>query len=149
MSDIDFRTLHLHSEQVPWVSFTGGAEVRVLHARPDEDFIVTQINAPAGTESELHRHLGPVFGWTNSGRWGHDTTYEYRAGTYIFETPMVVHRFHAADEPVDAVFISYGMLERIDPETMEVYKRLGSASILQGYFEACEQQGLPRPNVLA
>jgi quercetin dioxygenase-like cupin family protein len=149
MNQSDIVTLHLHSQDVPWVAFTGGTDVRVLHARPDDDFIVTQIMAPPGAESELHRHLGPVFGWTNSGRWGHDKNYEYRPGTYIFETPNVIHRFHGGDEPTDAVFVSYGMLERLDPDTLEVYKRLGPTEILAGYFQACEEQGLPRPNVLA
>jgi 2,4'-dihydroxyacetophenone dioxygenase len=142
-------TLHNHSSSVPWVDFDGGTRVRILHARPSEDFIVTQIHAPPGSESRLHRHLGPVFGWTNEGRWGHDHTFEYSPGTYIFETPGVNHRFYAGDNHVEAIFVSYGILEFINPETLEVSGSLDSAGTLNYYMEMCEKAGLPRPNVLA
>ena len=142
-------TLHNHSDDIPWVEFGGGTKVRVLHARPSEDFIVTQIQAAPRSETRLHRHLGPVFGWTNEGRWGHDLTYEYRPGTYVFEPPGVIHKFHAGNEPVEAVFVSHGVLEYIDPKTLEVTEKLTVEDTLNYYLHACDQQGLARPNVLA
>lgn len=141
-------TLHLHSNEIPFVDFGTGTKVRILHARPSEDFVVTQIHADPGCSQQLHRHLGPVFGWTVEGRWGHDHSYEYRPGTYIFETPGVIHKFHAGDKPVNAVFVGYGNLEYIDEATLEVTKAVTSAGILEYYLQMCEQAGLPRPNVL-
>ena len=148
MTPPEMLTLHNHSDRIPWVDFGGGTRVRVLHARPAEDFIVTQIQAAPGSETQLHRHLGPVFGWTNEGRWGHDRTFEYKPGTYIFEPPGVIHKFYAGADPVDAIFVSHGALEYIDPETLEVTNRLTVEATLNYYLQACEQQGLPRPDVL-
>lgn len=149
MNQSDFSTLHLHSQDIPWVNFGGGTSVRILHARPSEDFVVTQIKAEPGAESALHRHLGPVFGWTNEGRWGHDRNYEYRPGTYIFETPGVIHKFLGGDKLIDAVFVSYGVMEHIDEDTLEVTQRLNSADVVKHYMQACEQTGVGRPNILS
>jgi 2,4'-dihydroxyacetophenone dioxygenase len=145
---IEYDTLHLHADDVPFVTFQGATKTRVLHARPDEDFVVAQILAPPGEKSGLHKHNGPVFGWTNRGTWGHDERFEYRPGTYIFETPGVPHRFHAGPSEVDAVFVSYGTLDMLDPETAEVVATVSVASALRAYLEGCEAAGLSRPNVL-
>lgn len=149
MKPSDLITLHRHSDEVPFVAFGGGTNVRILHARPSEGFVVTQVKADPGAESKLHRHLGPVFGWTLDGRWGHDHTYEYRPGTYIFETPGVIHKFYGGDKTIDAIFISHGVLEFIDEDTMEVAASLAPDMIVKQYMEACEKAGVGRPNILA
>jgi quercetin dioxygenase-like cupin family protein len=149
MDSSHLATLHLHSKDIPWVDFGDGANVRILHARPSEDFVVTEILANPGWESKLHRHLRPVFGWTLDGRWGHDRTYEYRPGTYIFETPGVIHKFYGGDKPVNAVFVSYGSLEFIDENTREVIQSLAPEMIVKQYMEACEKTGVGRPNILS
>ena len=149
MNPAELVTLHLHSDSIPWVDFGGGTSVRILHARPSENFIVTQINADPGSESQLHRHLGPVFGWTVEGRWGHDRTYEYRPGTYIFETPGVLHKFLGGDQPINAVFMSFGILEFVDEDTQEVIQSLGPEAVVQHYMQKCEELGLGRPNILS
>jgi 2,4'-dihydroxyacetophenone dioxygenase len=145
---IEYDTLHLHADDVPFVTFQGATKTRVLHARPDEGFVVTQILAPPGDKSALHQHNGPVFGWTNRGTWGHDDRFEYRPGTYIFETPGVPHRFHAGPDEVDAVFVSFGTLDMLDPQSGDVVATLTAASALEAYLQGCEAAGLPRPNVL-
>ena len=144
----DLSTLHIHSEDIPWVEFFDGVAVRILHARPSEDFVVTQIKAQPGAESGLHRHLKPVFGWTVSGHWGHDRNYEYRPGTYIFEPQGIIHKFLAGSEPVNAVFISHGTLEQIDPETLEVTQSISPAEYVEHYLTACEKAGHGRPPIL-
>lgn len=149
MNQNDFSTLHLHSDDIPWIEFFDGVKVRILHARPAEDFVVTQIQSSPGAESGLHRHLGPVFGWTVSGHWGHDHNYEYRPGTYIYETPGVIHKFLAGSEPVDAVFISHGTLEQIDPNTLEPTQSISPTDYVENYLAACEKAGMGRPNFLS
>tara|TARA_R110000782_G_scaffold127769_1_gene219382 strand:- start:28474 stop:28923 length:450 start_codon:yes stop_codon:yes gene_type:complete len=144
----DLTTMHIHSDNIPWIDFLGGVPIRILHARPKEDFVVSQIRARPGSESGLHRHLGPVFGWTVSGHWGHDRNYEYRPGTYIFEPPGVIHKFLAGSEPVDAVFISHGTLEQIDPITLEVSQTVSPTAYLENYMAACEKAGHGRPDIL-
>src|SRR5262245_51802255 len=86
------RTLHVPPDTIPFAQYGDAGTplgVRVLHARPSEGFIVTQMHAPPGAVSDLHRHLGPVFGWTTAGAWGHDRDHAYVPGSYIFETPGV------------------------------------------------------------
>jgi quercetin dioxygenase-like cupin family protein len=149
----DLTTLHIHGDDVPWVQIghieKGSVEMRVLHAPVSGEFLVTQARVGPGVVSSLHRHIGPAFAYTTLGRWGHDDTYAYRPGTYVFETPGVLHRFYSGQEPITEVtFVSYATLEFIDPDTLEVIGTETPADPVRRYFEACEEAGLPRPNVL-
>jgi quercetin dioxygenase-like cupin family protein len=144
------NTLHLHEDDVPWVSYQRAGVVssrRMLHVRPDEDLAVTQLRCDAGVVGALHRHHGPVFALTESGTWGHDTSFRYRHGTYVYETPGVVHRFLSGPESVTATFISIGNIDILDDDGALVSCYTPSG-MLAAYFEACEAQGLPRPDVL-
>src|SRR5207249_2557420 len=129
---------HIHSDDVPYVTFRSGVKTRILHASADAEFVVTQGLSPAGTVSELHRHSGPVFGWTNRGSWGHDLNFEYTPGTYIYEIPMAPHRFYGGPEEIDAIFVTFGSFESLDEETGEVIGVATNADLVRGYFEACE-----------
>jgi quercetin dioxygenase-like cupin family protein len=144
------RTLHLSADDVPYVQTSPAAPVRtrVLHARPDEGFVVMQLHASPGVVSSLHVHHGPVFGWTTEGRWGHDDGFAYRPGTYIFETPGVQHRFMSGPDDVEALYVLYGTVDMIDPDSGEVTGTHGPADVVNGYLRACEEAKLPRPNVL-
>lgn len=154
LSASDISTLHMHVDDVPWVSQSGkievdGVESRVLHARPEEGFVVTNIRTGPGVLSPMHRHIGPSFAYTIKGAWGHDTTYSYRTGTYVFETPGVIHRFYSGHEPVtEVIFVVYATLEFIDPESMEVTGTATPFDVVQSYFESCEAAGFGRPNIL-
>jgi hypothetical protein len=82
------------------------------------------------------------------GAWGHDHEYRYRPGTYIFETPSVIHRFVNGKSVTEAVFVSFGDLEFIDPETREVTKLARPQEMLDVYIAASEELGY-KPNVLS
>jgi 2,4'-dihydroxyacetophenone dioxygenase len=149
----DMTTLHIHGDDVPWVSqselASGDVQGRVLHAPEDGSFVVTQLRVGPGVLSALHRHVGPAFAYTSSGAWGHDRTFSYRPGTYVFETPGVTHRFHSGDEPsTEVLFVSYATLEFVDSDTLDVIGSMSPVDIAKKYFEDCEMAGLPRPNVL-
>jgi 2,4'-dihydroxyacetophenone dioxygenase len=149
----DLTTLHVHADEVPWVSqpglASGDIRGRVLHAPEDGSFVVTQLQVGPGVLSGLHRHIGPTFAYTSKGSWGHDTTYRYHPGTYVFETPGVVHRFHSGDEATtEVLFVNYATLEFIDSDSMEVIGSMTPFDIAQKYFEDCEAAGVPRPNIL-
>lgn len=131
------KTLHVNSEELPFVEFQPGTETRLLQVRPSEKLVVTHVRARPGAVSPLHRHPSPVYGWTVSGRWGHDDRYEYRPQSYIFETPGVVHQFINGPVVTEAVFISTGDLEFIDPETLEVAATLSPEAILDQYMDRC------------
>ncbi len=89
-----------------------------------------------------------MLGWTIEGAWGHDRQYLYRPGTYIYETPGVVHRFMNGPGVTRALYIQTGDVENIDPETREVVSVNRIADRIDRYFQALEEAGLPRPNVL-
>src|SRR5207244_3274258 len=97
----------------------------------------------------LHRHLGPVHGFTSEGRWGHDTSFDYRPGSYIYEVPGIIHRFMSGpDGSVQAFFVEYGGIEAIDGGAFEPLVMLGVEERVTLYFNACEAAGLLRPNIL-
>jgi quercetin dioxygenase-like cupin family protein len=151
MSSIEHRiwTGHISCDDVPWIG-TGvdGMEIRLVHYREAEEMTATQMRAAPFTVSSTHRHLGPQHAITYAGCWGHDTNYEYRRGTYIFEPVGVAHKFFSGPEPVDAFFVGYGKSQWIDEETGEAGEPTTVASHVARYFEQCEAQGLPRPNIL-
>lgn len=144
-------TVHVDRDTLPWVSYADGAmsQSRVIHARPEDGLLVTEILVQPGWQSELHRHLGPVYGVTSRGRWGHNRNYLYTPSTYIAELPGVAHRFYNSSVTTQAIFISYGDLERLDPDTQEVVARISPTMILDSYMSQCEARGVPRPNVLS
>ena len=144
------NTLHIDADDVPWVTYERAGVVssrRMLQVRPDENLAVTQLRCDPGVVGALHRHHGPVFALTQSGAWGHDTSFLYHPGTYVYETPGVVHRFLSGPEPVTATFISIGNIDIFD-DAGDLVSCYTPSGMLAAYFEACEAQGLPRPNVL-
>jgi len=142
------RTLHIHSDDVPFVTRAPGWEFRLLHARLDEPLVVSELRAQPGVQSGLHRHLTPVYGWTVEGTWGHDDQFLYRPGTYIYETPGVPHRFMNGPAVTRAVYIRTSGVEQIDPETGAVTSVSVLSDQIDQYFALCEEAGLPRPDVL-
>jgi 2,4'-dihydroxyacetophenone dioxygenase len=143
------KTLHISSQDVPWVSYMEGLENRILHARPSESLIVSQTRFQPNARAGLHKHTGPVFAYTIKGQWSHDPRdFIYKPGTYVYEAIDVFHAFFNGPEVSEVLFINHGGVE-FKPENGEkVGRRLDSASILRTYFERCEKAGLPRPNIL-
>lgn len=142
------KTMHISCDDVPYVEMEAGLEYRMLQARPCENLAVTQIRAQPYASSQLHRHVAPVLGYTTMGSWGHDRSFEYGPGSYIYETPGVLHRFLNGPELTEALFISLGDMEYVDPETGEVIQSLSAETMVVAYLEGCEAAGRPRPNVL-
>jgi quercetin dioxygenase-like cupin family protein len=142
------NTLHIHADDVPFVEVMPGLEIRVLHARPDEHFVVTEFRGAPGCRSGLHRHVTPAYAFTSAGQWGHDEEFEYHTGSYIFETPGDIHQYLNGPEAAQVYFLDTGDTELIDEGTLEVTGIMGLADKVDRYFEACEQAGLSRPNIL-
>ena len=142
-------TSHIHGDDVPFVQ-TGvpGLETRVLHYREDEQMFASQLRAAPFSASGKHVHLGPAHAYTISGSWGHDHNYEYVKGTYIFEPIGVVHQFFSGPKTVDAFFLAYGESQWVDEETGQLGASMGVPQLVAHYFQQCEEQGLPRPNVM-
>jgi 2,4'-dihydroxyacetophenone dioxygenase len=145
-------TLHIVSDDLPWVGHLGkrssGVETRVLHVRPEDGLIVTQVRAQPYVEGRPHRHLGPAFAFTTSGAWGHDSTFPYKPGVYTYETPGVLHQFLNGPTVSEVSFVAYGALEFMDPGSDEVIQSLAPSDLVQAYLEGCESAGLERPKIL-
>jgi quercetin dioxygenase-like cupin family protein len=148
MQDALAETLHIATDDLPWVEISPGFEMRVVHARVDDGWVVTQIRAQPGVQQGWHRHRNNAFGYTTAGAWGHDENFEYRPGTYLFETPGVVHRFLNGPEVTEATFITFSDTEFVDLETNEVTSVVGLSDLVNAYLGGCEQRGLPRPRFL-
>ncbi len=143
------KTLHIDAGEVPYVEDAPGRESRLLHARADAPLLVTELRAQPGAVSPLHRHVSPVYGWTIEGAWGHDRQFLYRPGTYVFETPGVIHRFMNGPGVTRALYIQTGDVENIDPETRQIASVTRITDRIDRYFQGCEEAGLPRPNILS
>ncbi len=138
------KTLHINSEALPWVPMTAGLEQRVLQARPEVDWYVTQLRAQPFAQTRLHRHATArgIGGFTLKGRWGHDKQYLYHPGVYIYETPGVVHQFFNGPEVSEVLFFGEGLTEFIDADTLDVSGVLTSEDQMAGYLERCQEQGI-------
>lgn len=144
---LELKTLHIQSDDLPYVELEPGLEYRLLQVRPSEGLTVTQVRAQPGACSTLHQHTAPVFGFTVSGGWGHDDNYEYRPGSYIYETPGVPHRFLNGPEVSEVVFISLGDVEHLDPKSLKVVKRLTPSDIHGTFVAFCSAMGIA-PEIL-
>lgn len=141
-------TLHAKFDDYPWITFTPGLEVRLVHARPSQNLTVVQLRAQPGARSGLHRHLAPTFGFTTKGAWSHDPhDFAYQPNSYVCE-PNELHRFHNGPAVSEAYYINTGDSEQFDDEGREVISRRNAAQYLQNYLQQCEEAGLPRPNIL-
>src|SRR3546814_10930605 len=87
------KTLHLDSNDLPYAEVEDGIEFRILHARPEEGYYVTQLRVQPRYVGGLHKHSFSqgASGFTLKGPWGNDEQYLYRPGTYIFEKHRVLH----------------------------------------------------------
>jgi 2,4'-dihydroxyacetophenone dioxygenase len=136
------KTLHIHSGELPFVDTGYGTETRLILARPKDRLYALQYRAQPGARSPLHKHQNAILGYTLKGRWGHDEQYLYRPGTFIFETPGVVHQFMNGPEVSEALFIGDMILDFVDPETLEVTGGLDGPAMLDGYIKKCKEKGL-------
>jgi len=142
------NTLSANFDDVPWVELYKGQEIKLIHARVEENLSVVQIRAQPFTSGSWHRHLSPTFGFTTKGLWGHDPNeFHYAPNSYVCE-PNELHKFHNGPGVSEAYYINTGDNVRYDAEGKEEVGRSGAKEFLKLYMEKCEAMGLPRPNIL-
>lgn len=141
-------TLAANFDDFPWVELYKGIEIKLIHARPEENLSVVQIRAQPFTSGGWHRHAAHTFGFTTRGLWGHDPKeFHYAPNSYVCE-PNELHRFHNGPGVSEAYYINTGDNIRYDPEGREEVGRSNAADVLRIYLEKCEAAGLPRPNII-
>lgn len=136
------KTLHIHSHELPFVEAGFGTSHRILMARPVEGLFAIHLRAEPFAKSGLHKHHNHVMGYTIAGAWGHDDQGLYRPGTFIYETPGVIHQFVNGPEVSEAIFIGDPALDFVDPETLEVISSYNGRQMLDGYIAKCNDLGI-------
>ncbi len=145
-SETFIPTLHLHTDELPWVT-DGTLTYRLFQVRLEDEMVVGQFRVPAGTVSPLHRHIGPSILFTVSGNWGHRSdVMDHRAGTYVYEPIGAVHRYYGGTD-AELVDMSIGGTEILS-EDGDVIGLGRAQSKLERYLQLCEEQGQERVNLL-
>ena len=145
------RTIHRGEEELPWADAGHGIEMKVMMVREDEGLWIVRNRFAPGAMVQTHRHTGPVYAHTLSGTWKYIEYPEVnRAGSFLFEPAGSVHTLTVpADntEPTDAWFQIHGVNLNLDADG-NVESVIDGPGVLAVYYALCEDQGLPRPNVV-
>ncbi|HEX3707287.1 MAG TPA: 2,4'-dihydroxyacetophenone dioxygenase family protein, partial [Mycobacteriales bacterium] len=99
-------------------------------------------------EAQIHRHTGPVYGYTVSGAWKYkEYDYVNRAGSFLYEPANSVHTLTVLEDNTQVWFQMYGAnLNLTEDGTIESVT--DGAGTLAAYYYLAEKQGFGRPNVL-
>jgi 2,4'-dihydroxyacetophenone dioxygenase len=142
---------HVGEDDAPWADTGTGVDLKIVRFDPMRGTWVIRNRFRPGTRLQIHRHTGPVDGYTLAGRW-HYLEYDFysSAGSYIYEPANSVHTLDVpADNTgdTDVLFIIEGALLNLDPDG-NVESMTDGPGILEVYYALLEAQGLPRPNGL-
>jgi hypothetical protein len=139
---------HVAYEDVPWVTTADGNQLRVVQVRVNEGLWITQSIMQPSLKVGRHRHTGPIWGYTTAGSWKYkEYDYVNRAGSVLYEPASSVHTLEVIEPDTVAWFHMYGALAFLD-ENDAVLGINDGLTALARYYSLCEEQGLPRPNVL-
>jgi 2,4'-dihydroxyacetophenone dioxygenase len=146
--DVDDVVRHAGEEELPWVDATGGIWLKVLRVDPSSGVWVVRNRFDPGARLQIHRHTGPVDGYTIAGRW-HYLEYDFysTAGSYIREPAGSVHTLDVPadnDGITDVLFVIEGaLLNLADDGSVESVS--DGPGTLAAYQALAEAQGLGRP----
>jgi 2,4'-dihydroxyacetophenone dioxygenase len=142
---------HVGDDDAPWVDTGYGVALKVVRFDPMKGTWVIRNRFTPGTRLQIHRHTGPVDGFTLAGRW-HYLEYDFYslAGSYIYEPANSVHTLDVPEdntEETDVLFVIEGALLNLDPDG-KVESYTDGPAILEAYYALLEAEGTPRPNGL-
>jgi quercetin dioxygenase-like cupin family protein len=142
------NALHIGADDLPFVDIGDGNQLKVLQVKEREGLWIVENIFMAGYEVQRHKHTGPVWGYTTSGAWKYkEYDYVNRAGSFLYEPAGSVHTLQCIEDNTRVWFHMYGVNLNLDADGNVEWVADG-AGALAFYYAACEQQGLPRPNVL-
>ncbi len=142
---------HVGEDDAPWADTGTGVDLKLVRFDSAKGTWVIRNRFSPGTRLQIHRHTGPVDGFTLSGRW-HYLEYDFysTAGSYIYEPANSVHTLDVPDDntgPTDVLFVIEGALLNLDPDgNVESYT--DGPGIVEVYYALLEAAGEPRPNGL-
>jgi 2,4'-dihydroxyacetophenone dioxygenase len=142
------EAVHMGANDLPWVDIGGGNKLRVLQVHPKEGLWIVENIFQAGFSAPVHRHTGPVWGYTTRGAWKY-AEYDYvnRAGSFLYEPAGSVHTLTCVEDDTQVWFQMYGVNLNLDADG-NVESVSDGPSTLAAYYALAEMQGLDRPNVL-
>src|SRR5262245_12921450 len=143
--------VHTGADELPFAPVPDGTMLKVLQVREREGLWIIQTIFPAGYEVQTHKHTGPVWGYTVSGAWKYkEYDYVNRAGSFLYEPAGSIHTLMVPADTVgvtDVWFQIYGANLNLDADG-NITLVTDASTVLRSYMNRCEQQGLPRPNVV-
>jgi 2,4'-dihydroxyacetophenone dioxygenase len=142
---------HVGDDDAPWADTGTGVDLKLVRFDPMKGTWVIRNRFSPGTRLQIHRHTGPVDGFTLSGRW-HYLEYDFysTAGSYIYEPANSVHTLDVPEDntgTTDVLFVIEGALLNLDPDG-QVESYTDGPAIVEVYFALLEAAGVPRPNGL-
>ncbi len=142
------EAVHFGADELPFVDIGDGSLLKVLLVKPQEGLWIVENIFQEGYEVDKHRHTGPVFGYTRSGAWKYkEHDYVNREGSFLFEPAGSVHTLQCIENDTRVWFQMYGSNINLDADD-NITSVVDGQLTLDFYLAVCEEQGLPRPNVL-
>lgn len=149
MTDMQSQeAVHFAADDLPFVDIGDGSLLKVLQIKRGEGLWIIENIFKAGYEVEKHRHTGPVYGYTTAGAWKYkEYDYVNRAGSFLYEPAGSEHTLQCIEDDTRVWFQMYGSNINLDAEG-NITSVVDGLLTLHFYLMMCEEQGLPRPNVL-
>jgi hypothetical protein len=140
--------VHRGDDELPFAEFGGGNKLKVLQVKAREGLWIIENVFQAGFAAPIHRHTGPVWGYTKSGAWKYkESDFVNRAGSFLYEPAGSVHTLQVVEDDTRVLFHMYGANLNLDADG-NVESVTDGSSTLAGYLAMCEAQGFGRPDVL-
>ncbi|KZX60449.1 cupin [Halioglobus sp. HI00S01] len=142
------EAVHIGADELPFIDIGDGSLLKVLQVKRGEGLWIIENIFQAGYEVEQHKHTGPVWGYTSSGAWKYkEYDYVNRTGSFLYEPAGSVHTLQCIEDNTRVWFQMYGSNINLDADG-NITSVVDGDMTLQFYLAMCEEQGLPRPNVL-
>lgn len=142
------EAIHRGEQELPFVDIGDGSKLKVLQVKRGEGLWIIENVFQAGYAVDRHRHTGPVWAYTRSGAWKYrEYDYVNRAGSFLYEPAGSVHTPQCIEDDTRVWFQMYGSNINLDAEG-NITSIVDGQLSLDFYLAMCEEQGLPRPNVL-
>ena len=142
------EAIHVGVDDLPFVDIGDGSLLKVLQVKAGEGLWIIENIFKAGYEVQKHRHTGPVWGYTTSGAWKYkEYDYVNRAGSFLYEPAHSEHTLQCLEDNTRVWFQMYGSNINLNDDG-EIDSAVDGLVTLEFYYAMCEEQGLPRPNVL-
>lgn len=145
------RAIHRGEDELPFVDVGDGSHIQLLQVDEELGLWVVRTRFQPGVTIPRHKHTGQVYAVTLAGSWKYLEYPEINtAGSYLFEPAGSVHTLHCLEDNegvTDVWFAIYGANLNLDDDG-NVWSVIDAGFMRELYFGMCEQQGLPRPNVI-